>query len=83
MTTHPIDASELLPTITLLRRITKCDICNGTLKWQPECYACLAGEGKCTCSSQELEPCPFCEAYKDELAELRRLEALVGAEAYE
>lgn len=44
-----------------LKEITTCPTCEGTGKWTPECHACLAGYGTCTCKNDPPETCPQCE----------------------
>lgn len=44
----------------LVNALAECPTCEGTGKFTPECYACLCGEGPCTCKTEPEQDCPTC-----------------------
>jgi hypothetical protein len=54
----------------------KCETCNDTGDWQPECDACLSGEGRCRCAELPDEPCPQCSSGPYKIMQDARREAL-------
>lgn len=75
-------AGDWLDIWEALKEVTTCETCEGTGKWMPECYACLSGEpDRCSCISQQPEPCPQCNGSGREFHGSKKAETVYCANA--